>query len=787
MSKEKSMPVASEPSEAESRAVSVPPSIVKRRGSAMAARGEPAIWITGLALKLCVVLIVVLLGVIVYQGAVTFWPRPIELVTLKTGVRFAGTPMATESYSPGVTEESEILALKAAGGLPHGSLDGSGKPIRRLYRVGNRDIGQEPFRWVPLYQVDSVTRPDNYAVFERVEWNIWIGEPDSILRERTITGGEELLETVGQSGVTKRELISHTPGGEVRLRESEPIASTPAEVWSRFDEVHAEARKRAARSYRLREHELGAVSAKQESLRLSLRGAEMRLADAGAGKPFPFALFALCAAGGVGVLVASGFAQRVLRRKDPSRSGPRLIVRNVLNVIGAMLLLAALLKNPFTNAPMTADRLESMRAQAEIDSKKYDHEREEILKEIRAIEQEDREYRIVIKEATAGRAAPIRQTEPNELLMVSQIVRAVPANRMGLGGKLGVYFDRWREFLADPPREANADGGIYPVIFGTVLLTMVLCVLVVPLGVVAALYLREYAKQGPLTSILRIAINNLAGVPSIVYGVFGLGFFCYAIGGYIDAGPEKSQVLDEQSWWVLAGGFSLIVIAALSLGFFSTPVPGSPVKSHHRILKVLMIGAWLTALLSVVTLFSTTPYFSGFFSARLPTPTFGNRGLLWAALTLALLTLPVVIVATEEAISAVPRTMREGSYGCGASKWQTVRRIVLPGAMPGIMTGAILAMARGAGEVAPLMLVGAMKLAPDPPLTGEFPFLHLDRAFMHLGFHIYDLGFQSADAEAARPLVWSTTLVLLVVVASLNLTAIRIRASLRARLAGGTF
>ena len=206
--------------------------------------------------------------------------------------------------------------------------------------------------------------------------------------------------------------------------------------------------------------------------------------------------------------------------------------------------------------------------------------------------------------------------------------------------------------------------------------------MVAPVGVITALYLREYAKQGRLVSIVRISVNNLAGVPSIVYGVFGLGFFAYGLGSRID---------------------------------------------------------------------------ELFFLERLPNPTFGTGGLLWAALTLALLTVPVVIVATEEALAAVPRSMREGSLACGASKWQTIKNIVLPRAMPGIMTGIILAMARGAGEVAPLMLVGVVKLAPTLPIDGYFPYVHLERSFMHLGFHIYDVGFQSRNSEAGKPMVFVTT------------------------------
>jgi len=291
-------------------------------------------------------------------------------------------------------------------------------------------------------------------------------------------------------------------------------------------------------------------------------------------------------------------------------------------------------------------------------------------------------------------------------LALEEIVRAFPPNRLDTAGRLGVYIDRTLEFLVDEPREANSEGGVFPAIFGTVLMTLVMSILVVPFGVLAALYLREYAKPGLLVSFVRIAVNNLAGVPSIVFGVFGLGFFCYAIGTSVD------ELL---------------------------------------------------------------------FAEKLPNPTYGKGGMLWASLTLALLTLPVVIVATEEALSAVPGSMREGSYACGASKWQTIRRIVLPRAMPGIMTGMILAIARGAGEVAPLMLVGAAKLAPELPLDLHFPYIHPERSFLHLGFHIYDLGFQSQNSEAAKPMVYTTTLLLIGVIVILNVTAIIVRGKLRRR------
>ena len=289
------------------------------------------------------------------------------------------------------------------------------------------------------------------------------------------------------------------------------------------------------------------------------------------------------------------------------------------------------------------------------------------------------------------------------------IVRAWQPNRLSFLGRLAVYFDRWGEFLGDDPREANSAGGVFPAIWGTVAMTLIMALLVAPFGVLAALYLREYASRGPLTTAVRVAINNLAGVPSIVYGAFGLGFFCYGLGAGIDEVFFKpSLVADSQ-------------------------------------------------------------------------PTFGTGGLLWASLTLALLTLPVVIVATEEALSAVPNSMREGSYACGAGKWQTIRRIVLPRALPGIMTGLILAMARGAGEVAPLMLVGVKKLALDLPIDGTFPFVHPEREFMHLAYLIYDVGFQSPNSQAAQPMVFTITFLLVAIIALLNLAAIWIRSRLRRR------
>lgn len=285
-----------------------------------------------------------------------------------------------------------------------------------------------------------------------------------------------------------------------------------------------------------------------------------------------------------------------------------------------------------------------------------------------------------------------------------KIVKAWQPNKMNLLDRIGFYFHSLWSFIVEDPREANTEGGIFPAIFGTVMMVMLMSVIVTPFGVIAAVYLREYARQGFLIRIIRIAVNNLAGVPSIVYGVFGLGFFVYFIGGNIDA---------------------------------------------------------------------------LFFPESAPAPVFGTPGLLWSSLTLAILTLPVVIVATEEGLARIPRSLREGSLALGATRAETLWRVVLPMSSPAIMTGLILAVARAAGEVAPLMLVGVVKLAPSLPLDGNFPYMHLDRKFMHLGFHIYDVGFQSPNVEAARPLVYATAFLLVVVIVALNLSAISLRNRLR--------
>jgi phosphate transport system permease protein len=340
-------------------------------------------------------------------------------------------------------------------------------------------------------------------------------------------------------------------------------------------------------------------------------------------------------------------------------------------------------------------------AQAEIDAERKIHDAQ--FAKLRA--------RLDELRAQNQRDSLTAEVQTGQLIEIpfAKIADVIQPNEMNVLQKTGHYFSKFYKFIVDDPREANTEGGIFPAIFGTVLMVLLMSAMVTPLGIMAAVYMREYARQGPLIRLIRISVNNLAGVPSIVYGVFGLGFFVYFLGGNIDA---------------------------------------------------------------------------LFFPEAHPAPVFGSPGILWSSLTLALLTLPVVIVATEEGLSRVPLSIREGSLALGATKAETLWRTVLPMTSPAMMTGLILAVARAAGEVAPLMLVGVVKLAPSLPLDGNFPFLHLERKFMHLGFHIYDVGFQSPNVEAARPLVYATSLLLVIIIVVLNLFAIRLRNRMRERMRG---
>ena len=486
-------------------------------------RAEPALWVTGGSMVICMAMILALLGFVIYKGTTTFWPVPIVEVTTHDGSVHVGEVTRTGVFTPTEERLENVPAESVA------EIKDTGVASRKLVRTGNFRLTGEHFNWVADFEIaeDGVKVPEWAIVMERLTWGRFYGVP-----------------------------AAFKIGDEV-------VAEGPEASWKRFREHHKEVRKRWQRRRRLEKSELGKINHAMEKTRLEVRQVEMK----------------------------SGKDSEEYRQVN-----------------------------------------EENREQLEALQNQYDS----ITEEIQTLDRENARFVVTMKTST-GQEADIE---------LAEVVRAYPANRLGLGDKLSIYFSRWKEYLTDEPREANSEGGVWPAIFGTVLMTLIMALLVSPIGVLAALYLREYAKPGPLVTTVRIAINNLAGVPSIVFGVFGLGFFCYIMGGTID------QV---------------------------------------------------------------------FFAEKLPSPTYGTGGILWASLTLALLTLPVVIVATEEALAAVPNSMREGSYACGASKWQTIKRIVIPRAMPGVMTGMILAMARGAGEVAPLMLVGAVKLAPELPFDSYFP------------------------------------------------------------------
>jgi phosphate transport system permease protein len=413
-----------------------------------------------------------------------------------------------------------------------------------------------------------------------------------------------------------------------------------------------------------------------------------------------------------GRTVASGPTETLARlpelvaRAERDRLAIRSIERDQLGAVNYAL----------EGARLELRRLELEVERGQLDSSAAAGTRAEVEARVRQLEAEYGDLEARHAEVVVAANAPmvtLRAADGAEKeLPTLDLFRVYAPNQLTVTDRIGVYASRLWEFLTTEPRESNTEGGVLPAIFGTVMMVMLMSVLAVPFGVLAALYLREYARQGMAVRTVRIAVNNLAGVPSIVFGVFGLGFFVYTLGGSID---------------------------------------------------------------------------SLFYAERLPTPTYGTGGILWASLTLALLTVPVVIVASEEALAAVPRSMREASLAAGATPFQTTVRVVLPAAAPGILTGLILAMARGAGEVAPLMITGVVKLAPDLPLDGFFPYVHLERKFMHLGYHIYDVGFQSPNVEAAIPMVYATALLLLTIVVLLNLTAIVVRNRLRRRYLASAF
>ena len=257
------------------------------------------------------------------------------------------------------------------------------------------------------------------------------------------------------------------------------------------------------------------------------------------------------------------------------------------------------------------------------------------------------------------------------------------------------------KFLTHAPEAGMTSGGIFPAIFGTFALVVLMTIAVIPLGVATAIYMHEYAsKRSRVVHLVRLAIQNLAGVPAIVFGLFGLGFFIEFVGRGID---------------------------------------------------------------------------HAFYAGRL---VYGQPAIIWASLTLALLTMPTVVVATEEALRAIPQSYREVAYSLGATRWQMIRRVVLPQAVGGILTGGILAVSRGSGEVAPVMFTGAAYFLPELPKS-------LNSQFMELGYHVYVMTTQSPDVEATKPILYATVLVLLSLTFLLNFSAIMLRAQIRKRLRYG--
>lgn len=813
-------------------------------GNALVARGEPLVWLTGGALIFTGLMIAGLLTLVFIQGIGTFWPKPILRIALTDESVLLGEIARVEERELRTADLALLTPAQAdaARRLLNGAEER--KIARRLVRVGNFELTQEHFRRIDDFDIlpSGESLPEWAVVLERVEWGRFYGEPEAffVRTPRPISGDEEQLArivtfleqniprltepgdvpdslmtdlqsqlkalriksteslfeqrraqpTTGTLEVTQEDgtvvpmpasaaaRTSDGAGDPLIATEVREVWKSAAEAWREFQTHHTRVRGVAARQKQLERDSLGEINRALEESRLKLRAAEMRM-----GLPLVARAEQMRSAEESLNAILSPWEEqqqtvRQIERRLGVDSPAATVGRKLLAVLktdvdaargepeaqlaAARSTLAAL---PPEGSEGIESFLESQR-QGQRDTLR-------VVSEIEDVKRESGRYELQMR-TIAGQSTALRAAD---------VVRGYPANQLTFGGRLKIYLSRWWEFLSDEPREANSEGGVFPAIWGTVTMTLIMSLAVVPFGVLAALYLREYARGGIMVSAVRIAVNNLAGVPSIVFGVFGLGFFCYIVGAYIDGGPKNAGITPwpAKTWLAAATALAVTAVTAFFFGLFSLTSRRAEASPLRRWLRRGALVLWLTATVLLIFVIARTPYFGGFYAPQLPNPTYGKGGLIWASLTLSLMTLPVVIVATEEALAAVPNSMREGSYACGASKWQTIQRIVLPRALPGIMTGMILAMARGAGEVAPLMLVGAVKLAPDLPLDMSFPFLHPDRSFMHLGFHIYDLGFQIQNSDASRPMVFTTTLVLITIIVGLNLTAVWLRARLRQR------
>ncbi|RLS71179.1 MAG: ABC transporter permease subunit [Planctomycetota bacterium] len=715
-------------------------SIRRSARSQIAAQGEPMVWLSGGMFAIACLMIVSLLAFVLWQGLWTLWPRTYSIYGRKDGTLVGG-----ELYAKASLEGQDTLYL----------------------RTGNYDVSNQHFAYVSsseLVEQSGWLAPDLWLV-ERKEWGNLYGfpkqlswsqaDPEDFVRV-VHEGMRQTAKIDRELGEAKNELkridqhIAEARLGIRRVELAEKIDLQRAAETGSLEGLSPSARDAVSN--------LGLRNRQADETMVEIND---RIAGLEAQRAERTVVFELPILDPLGTITADWADLRAGRLRDPT---------GLAELLGAAKDSSGL---SFSAEPMGDGGLSEPGV-----------EDQRLVCKVTIPGEPTR--RLMIRRLEDGRVSVEAFREHSILL--ADMVRFFPTNRLGIFQRLGVYASRWWEFLSGDPREAGMEGGFFPAIWGTVVMTIVMSLAVMPFGVLAALYMREYAKSGWLLSVIRISINNLAGVPSIVYGVFGLSFFCYIVGGYIDGGPIKAgfEPWPSAAWFSALGGLAIVGLIAFAVSIFS----GQAEARRSPLRTVLSWSAgllWLLTLGLIVWLLVKSPHFHGFYEAQLPNPTFGKGCLLWAALTLSLLTLPVVIVATEEALSAVPNSLREGSYACGAGKWQTIHRIVLPYARPGIITGFILAMARGAGEVAPMMLVGAIPLATELPLDGEFPFLHGSRSFMHLGFQIYSLGFQSQNSEAAKPMVFTATLLLLSIVTVLNQTAIWLRASLRKRFQSSQF
>ncbi len=598
----------------------VAPNPLTGRGTPLSARGEPLLWLMGLSLALCVVMIVGLISMIVFQGFTTFWPRPIDKVTLADGRKFLGIPIRDEPFDPGESESKHLEAIRATAGL--GAFDAENRPIRRLYRTGNKEIGA-PFRWVTLADITNVERPPLAIMLERREWGVWLGEPRSVISIRTVgapasgapTVWDETIPTAsGTRRVTRRIERTDSDGARI-VRESTYLTSDANDAWGLFQRLHSEAVKRHGRIEHLTKFDIGSINRRMDDWRLKVKAAEIERARTESPHNAPmlgtvgFVATAIAIAG-----VAAGALGIVGRRSAIPLVG--MIATRALWCAVVLGVVFLALEHPWSGPRMSAERLAAIKLEAAERTDALQREYSTVLTSINELREEESRERVEFVEPSQGSFAPLRQSSPDDPLMISQVVRAVPANALTFPGKVSVYLDRWREFLFDDPREANTEGGVFPVIFGTVLLTLLLSLVVVPLGVIAALYLREYAKQGPLTSAVRIT-RRAEEAP-----VFGLGFFCYSV-GKLDQRPGGSTSRQQRS----THGDRTCNAVAPGSPSRCLPVGRAPAKPPiwHR--SRAGCGRRLVAAPGVVTLkLSGTPHFHGLL--RYPAlNTIGTRGL----------------------------------------------------------------------------------------------------------------------------------------------------------------